>query len=313
MEELVKIDKCKVSLVGLTLNEILTYKEWQGIGVQLQVMHKSCGFWIGDWWNFGLRKYGEEKATAATLEMDYGTFRNYIWVTNAFELSRRRDNLSFSAHMEAANAGEKRFDVLEEAAKNNLSSRDIREKVKEIKKLPTPDLPKNKYQVIYADPCWEYEEHGVSVSKNYGGATRHYQTLSIEELCKLQVENLAAEDCVLFIWVTSPKLNQVWDVIYTWGFEYKTSFIWDKVKHNFGYYNSVRHELLLVCGRGQSTPKIPDLIDSVQTIERSDKHSEKPEEFRKIIETLYPDTKKIELFARRKSKGWDVWGIDENL
>jgi N6-adenosine-specific RNA methylase IME4 len=85
-------------------------------------------------------------------------------------------------------------------------------------------------------------------------------------------------------------------------------FIWDKVKHNFGHYNSVRHELLLLCTRGSYPREGKTLIDSVQTIERSDEHSEKPEEFRKIIETIYPAAKKIELFARKEVQGWETWG-----
>ncbi len=178
-------------------------------------------------------------------------------------------------------------------------------------KTETPALPAGKYQVIYADPPWKYEEHGVSVSElpgnSYGTTIRHYQSMTIEELCALPVRGLVADDAVLFIWVTSPKLNQVWDIIEAWGFEYKTSFIWDKVKHNFGYYNSVRHELLLVCGRGSSTPEIFKLFDSVQVIERAE-HSEKPVEFRKIIEELYPTWAKLELFARNEVPGWSVWG-----
>ena len=99
-------------------------------------------------------------------------------------------------------------------------------------------------------------------------------------------------------------------MIEAWGFEYKTSFVWDKVKHNFGYYNSVRHELLLICGRGSSTPDISRLFDSIQTIERSNNHSEKPEEFRLIIDTLYTHGRKIELFARKSIDGWDTWGAE---
>ena len=112
----------------------------------------------------------------------------------------------------------------------------------------------------------------------------------------------------LFLWVTSPFLKKCFEVIEAWGFEYKTNFVWYKVKHNFGYYNSVRHEHLFICTKGSCTPDNDKLINSVQTIERSKKHSEKPEKFREIIDTLYPNGKRIELFARNKAKGWDSWG-----
>jgi len=114
----------------------------------------------------------------------------------------------------------------------------------------------------------------------------------------MPAQEWAEDDAVLFLWATSPMLENAFQVIRAWGFKYKTSFVWDKVKHNFGHYNSIRHEFLLVCTRGSCTPDAGKLFDSVQTIERSDRHSEKPEEFRKIIETLYTRGAKLELFAR---------------
>lgn len=175
----------------------------------------------------------------------------------------------------------------------------------------TPDLPDEKYRILYADPPWHYGDSGVTISANYGGTKWHYKTMTNEQLVELPIVDLAATNAVLFLWVTSPKLDEVWDIITSWGFEYKTSFVWDKVRHNFGYYNSVRHEFLLICGRGSSTPDIKKLYDSVQVIERSAKHSEKPEEFRQIIDELYPVGKRIELFARSEYPGWDSWGNEE--
>ena len=134
--------------------------------------------------------------------------------------------------------------------------------------------------------------------------------MSIEELCALPVADVRADDCVLFMWTTSPKLEQAFQVIKAWGFNYKTSFVWDKVKHNFGYYNSVRHEFLLIAGHGSSTPDVKELHDSVISIERSGKHSEKPEYFRELIDKLYTTGNKVELFARKKGDGWDTWGAE---
>src|SRR4030095_7531257 len=96
-----------------------------------------------------------------------------------------------------------------------------------------------------------------------------------------------------------------------WGFEYKTAFIWDKVKHNYGHYNSVRHELLLIATKGSCVPDSNELYDSVVVIEREE-HSSKPEYFRSIIDEMYrPKGKdRIELFARSKlPKGWIGWGL----
>lgn len=184
-----------------------------------------------------------------------------------------------------------------------------REMVKR-ERIESPPLPQSsdKYRVIYADPPWSYGNSGIINDDNYGHVGRHYTSMTIQELCALPVKDLAEKDAVLFMWVTSPLLAECFQVISAWGFQYKTSFVWDKIKHNFGHYNSVRHELLLVCTRGSCTPDNPKLYDSVQSIERTDTHSEKPEEFRAIIDDLYTHGRKIELFARRAVDGWDTWG-----
>jgi N6-adenosine-specific RNA methylase IME4 len=166
---------------------------------------------------------------------------------------------------------------------------------------------KEKYRVIYADPPWQYDLE--QTSPNLGGAIKHYNSMSIEDLCALPINVIADKDAVLFLWITSPKLNLFLQLMEAWGFEYKTSFVWDKVKHNMGHYNSVRHEFLLIGGRGKSTPDLKRLYDSVITIERSEKHSEKPVEFFNIIDDLYQYGSRIELFARQaKKENWYFWG-----
>ena len=176
-------------------------------------------------------------------------------------------------------------------------------KKEKIKKFIPSELM-GKYRIFYADPPWKY---GDQLTENYGPTRFHYPAMTITDLCALPIKDLAEENAVLFLWVTSPLLEECWDVIKSWGFKYKTSFIWDKIKHNFGHYNSVRHELLLVCTRGSCTPDVPKLFDSVLSVERTE-HSKKPDEFRNIIETIYTHGNKIELFAREQNEGWVVWG-----
>jgi N6-adenosine-specific RNA methylase IME4 len=127
----------------------------------------------------------------------------------------------------------------------------------------------------------------------------------------MPVKEITEENAVLFIWSTSPHLPEALEVVKSWGFKYKTTFIWDKIKHNMGHYNSVRHEILLVCTKGSCTPDVKKLFDSVVSIERT-AHSKKPDEFRNIIDTLYTYGNKIELFARESIKGWDVFGNQIN-
>jgi len=169
--------------------------------------------------------------------------------------------------------------------------------------------PKGKYRILYADPPWNY---GDKRDGRTTGAEDHYTSMTIEELCNLPIEDITEDNAVLFLWTTSPLLEACFEVIKAWGFKYKTSFVWDKIKHNMGHYNSVRHEFLLVCTKGSCTPDNIKLFDSVVSIERAE-HSKKPEVFREIIDTIYTFGNRIELFARDKYKNWDAWGNDAKI
>jgi N6-adenosine-specific RNA methylase IME4 len=174
--------------------------------------------------------------------------------------------------------------------------------------LKTAAWPDSKHRVIYADPPWRY---GNDLARGLTSATAaedHYPSMSIAELCELRVDSLAMDDSVLFLWVPLPLLEECFDVVRAWGFSYKTAIIWDKVGHHFGHYVSSRCELLLICTRGSCTPDVQDQIDNVVTVEKTRVHSQKPERFREIIDELYPHGPRIELFARQRHEGWDVWG-----
>jgi len=143
----------------------------------------------------------------------------------------------------------------------------------------------------------------------------HYTVMGLEELKKFgeKVKEISHDNCTLFMWTTAPKLNWVNDILEAWGFEYKTNLIWDKVRHNMGHYSSVRHEILVIAGKGNAAPTCDGTtiqsIDSVQDIDKSNVHSKKPHQFYEIIESLYPDGKYIELFHRGKPReGWEAWG-----
>jgi hypothetical protein len=118
-----------------------------------------------------------------------------------------------------------------------------KERGKREQTLKATEFPQGKYRIIYADPPWDY---GKGVQED-NGAEEHYPVMSLDSLCEMPIKQITDENAVLFIWVTSPMLLKSFRVIESWGFTYKSMFIWDKVKHNMGYYNSVRHELLLIC------------------------------------------------------------------
>jgi N6-adenosine-specific RNA methylase IME4 len=166
------------------------------------------------------------------------------------------------------------------------------------------DTPADKYRILYADPPWSY---GNTMPDGTTEPRDHYPVMELDAICAIPVSEWAEDNAVLFLWVTSPVLEEAFRVVRAWGFEYKASFVWDKIKHNMGHYNSVRHEFLLICTRGSCQPDKQQLFDSVQSIERS-KHSEKPAEFYDIIETLYTHGRKLEIFARARRDGWDVYG-----
>ena len=208
-----------------------------------------------------------------------------------------------------------RLASLSEVERNAIASRD--KTLAEVSRTKTAEarsvrlsLPDAKYRLIYADPPWAYRDGvGVAGSVQCGpGAAMKYPTMSIAELCDLNVKDICDDDAVLFLWVTVPLLFECQPVIRAWGFSYRTHFVWDKVKHNHGHYSSVRHECLLVCVRGSGVPDVPTQHDSVQVIERTG-HSEKPERFRELIDEMYPTGKRIELFARTPPRSpWQGWG-----
>jgi N6-adenosine-specific RNA methylase IME4 len=213
------------------------------------------------------------------------------------------------------------IDIRGDAIKNVEIGTDVRTAIRSAKKADysakiaktKPKALEGTYRLFYADPPWKYI--GLNKADEYGHAERHYDCLDDNQLCNYKpgngsrlVKDMADKDAVLFMWVTSPLLKRCFPIIEAWGFEYKACFVWDKVKHVMGHYNSVRHELLLICTRGSCKPDIPTLIDSVQVIERAEKHSEKPKEFYRIIEGMYDHGRKLELFARHARDGWDADG-----
>jgi len=193
----------------------------------------------------------------------------------------------------------------------NVSWREV------IKFLPEPrkknnieiSIPKGKYNIIYADPPWSYYEGG------YKNQSQYYNTMSVVEICDLPVKDLAADDCILFLWVTFPILPDAFKVIETWGFRYSTcGFVWVKANKNgegffFGLGNWTRSnvELCLIATKGQIERKNASISQIIYEPVRE--HSKKPDIVRDKIVQLVGDLPRIELFARGElPKGWDGWG-----
>ena len=305
-----KLDsRIKLSRTGLVLPKGMELAQWQEAGKQLSEMNGGVHWWIGDWLNYGSLAYGEkyEEALEKT-EFDYGTLRNDKYVSERIELSRRRDNLSWSHHQEVAPLEPKEQDeFLEQAEKQGWTRRELRQNMATARRSHKQvEWPKGKYRMIEADPPWQYgDERTLTVAA--GAAAAHYPTMDTDAICALKVAELALPDAVLFLWVTAPLLPDGLRVVEAWGFTYKACFVWDKVRGYNGHYNDVQHELLLVATRGSCVPDVATLPKSILREEKT-KHSRKPECFVKMEETLYPDGPRLELFQRVKRTGWDGWG-----
>jgi len=166
-----------------------------------------------------------------------------------------------------------------------------------------------KYNIIYADPPWRYQQKGVE-----GAAEKIYPTLSLDDICKLPVESLAQKDSLLFLWTTFPMLPEAFKVISAWGFRYKTlAFLWLKQNKSgrgwyfgLGFWSRGNAELCLLATKGNPKRKSNRVHQFI--IAPLQGHSKKPDETRDKIIELAGDLPRIELFARQKTDGWDVWG-----
>jgi N6-adenosine-specific RNA methylase IME4 len=168
-------------------------------------------------------------------------------------------------------------------------------------KDPTPVT--GTYSVILADPPWSY---GFSASTSRA-IENQYPTMAVADIKALQVP--AAENAVLYLWATAPKLIEALEVMQAWGFEYKTQMIWDKQILGMGYWARGQHELLLIGTKGKFSPPAQGLRVSSVYREKRGKHSKKPDYFNKLLEDMFPKETFLELFARRRyNDKWAVWG-----
>lgn len=227
---------------------------------------------------------------AAALNMGGNTYRRAKSVVEAAE-----------------KAPEKYGDLAERMAQSGnvnsafvqLKQRQTHERLKE-----AAPLPADTYEVILADPPWDYD-FTASSSRS---VQNHYPTMALEAICALNVGDLAAKDSVLFLWVTPPKLPDGLRVLESWGFTYVTCAIWDKQHFGMGYYFRQQHEILLVGKKGALPSPLPETRPASVLRSARTAHSEKPEAVYAALETMYPTQKRLELFARQARPGWSVWG-----
>ncbi len=184
--------------------------------------------------------------------------------------------------------------------------------------IPFPD---KKYNIIYADPPWSFSSKEL---QKYGGERftsieKHYKTQSGNWIKELPVNSIAEGDCALFMWTTDAHIKEAIETIEAWGFKYITvAFVWEKktvtgkTVANLGAWTMKNYEICLLGTKGAMLKhkKVNNIYQKVEALRT--KHSKKPQKVRRNIELLFGMLPKIELFARERPEGWDVWGNEVN-
>tara|TARA_R100000995_G_scaffold75402_2_gene44732 strand:- start:2968 stop:3510 length:543 start_codon:yes stop_codon:yes gene_type:complete len=172
-----------------------------------------------------------------------------------------------------------------------------------------------KYNIIYADPPWSYKENWGN-----GAVHHHYDSMTAKSIAELSVQDIADDNCHLYLWYTNSFVREAHAVCDAWGFKYKQTLTWVKqysnkdIEMGLGYYFRGATEHVLFAVKGKLPRLRKDLKNVIETEGsavyeiNSRKHSEKPQVFRDIIVQHSGDLPRIELFARHEKEGWDVWG-----
>lgn len=172
------------------------------------------------------------------------------------------------------------------------------------------------YQVIYADPPWQYgSKHYQDGDRDFKDLAAHYDSMTIDNIKALPVKVIADKDAACFMWVTDSHLKEGIEVLESWGFKYKTlAFVWVKKYAtgetcvNFAPWTLKSSEVCLLGIKGKmGDKKIANNVRQLIEAERTN-HSKKPDEARKRIKLLFGEIPAIELFARERNDGWDAWG-----
>jgi N6-adenosine-specific RNA methylase IME4 len=180
-------------------------------------------------------------------------------------------------------------------------------------------MTKKQYEIIYTDPPWQYDssDNLAKTSLLNKDENFHYPTMPLEKIKEIDVPSLCADNCLMFMWVVNPMLDDGIDLLKHWGFNFATvGFVWHKEKTNPGYYTMSSVEMVIIGKKGK-IPEPRGARNVKQFLSQTrGKHSAKPQEIRHRIEQMFPTQKKLEMFARYASEGWDVWGnefdVDEN-
>ena len=298
----------------LTITGKPTYSQWEACGETLRKIEGAVQWWIGDWLNYGEHAYGEKYAQAVTAS-EVDTWRHYAWVADHVDSWIRIHDVSWTHHRQVAafhDTPDIQRQLLAVAASDHLTVSQFKEVIRarlhgdKIAAIAAGKLTASEYDVVCADPPWQYDNSGFDQS-----ASAHYPTMDVQAICDLPDTDPTfpkfAEPCILFLWATSPLLPAATTVMAAWGFDYKACIVWVKDRAPaIGWWVKTRHELLLIGSRGSAIPL--EKVDSVIPAAVSE-HSRKPDEVYQAIDRMFPPgLRRVECFARNTRPGWEAWG-----
>jgi N6-adenosine-specific RNA methylase IME4 len=338
-ENVTEMGRYETTDLGLLISGTFTFEQWRSLGGALRGMRENVFWWLGDWWLHGERSYGEMASQEAQDEIEretgytYHTVRTAAYVCDRIPFPQRHSGVSFKHHQVVApiDSVETRDELLREARKENWTVAQLEDAARPFKassrtkKSQAGLFDDDKFSILYADPAWKFQNTTTPSRK----VEKEYPTMKTVDICALRdassrpVQDIIAKNAVLFLWTPPAKNEEAMQVIAAWGFEYQTQLVWDKERQGLGHYGRNQHELLLIATHGSpGTPKPKDRPPSVLTVPRLRrwlglkaqkvakklKHSEKPAEFRLLIERMYRKGVRLELFARDRVDGWSAWG-----
>lgn len=286
-----------------------TLEQWKDAWQFVGRADGAVRFWRGDLIRFAENEYGEMYTQYINdFNKDYQTLRNDKSVADNIEMSRRRDNLSFSHHEEVAwlpsDEQEKLLDIAED---KQLNRNEFRRVVSEFKKakLPKVETPTGKYEVIVIDPPWDMEFMKLEMRPNQ--VEMPYPTMTLDEIKAFPITDIAADNCSLFLWTTHTYLPNCFSILEAWGFKYHVTLTWDKTNGRSLFGFNRRTEFVIYAYKGNiNVNQRGKFIDTIFT-EKLREHSRKPDIFYEMIKTNTPDSR-IDIFSREKREGFEQWG-----
>jgi len=201
---------------------------------------------------------------------------------------------------------------------SNAHARRLKKRRAAEQHLVLPPFPARRYEIAYVDPPWYY--YGSPIKDAAAG--KHYPLMSLDELAAIDLRRMLSARAAVFLWATCPRLDFALKLVDAWGLHYRgVAYVWVKINKRgeiivgqgiVPTFTKPTSELLLVATTNATGRPFPirDLSQAQVVLQPRGAHSEKPAIFRTLIERLCGRRSRIELFARSRAPGWDVWGAE---